>query len=145
MKKATEVGNQQQVIRDLVEQVDEIKRRLERIDPSPTLKTLEPYPVGSIVYSIIDLEAHNPMTVISYRAGRITVMSSPGEAPRDFPIASVIPLAKCKNAQLGTDQVYADVADPKLRTYLQGRHEAQVEAKTKPFTPPLPEQHRYGW
>ena len=30
-------------------------------------------------------------------------------------------------------------------SFLQGRQEARIEAKTKPFTPPIPEQRRYGW
>ena len=134
----SEAGTEQ-VVSDLARRLDEFERRL-----NPTPKLLEPHPVGSVVFSIVDVEARNPWTVAGYRSGRILVISSPDEPQRELPIASVVRRQECKLAQPISSQKYAHIAEPKLRAFLEGRDKAQLEAKTKPFTPPIAAQERYG-
>lgn len=160
MKKAiAEVGSQQD-ISDLVARLGEIEkritarlddfeRRLEKLDPTPSLQTREPYEVGSQIYSIVDAYARNPLTIVGYErgTGRILVLMSPGDAcPRSLPLESVRPLAKCPNAEPSPEQVHADLyarMDPATRRYWEGRKAAEIAAKVTAPPPPPPKQRRY--
>jgi hypothetical protein len=145
MKKALAEVDMLQLISELQTRQAAMEARLEKLDPTPRLETREPYPVGSSVYSITDLEARHPLTVRGYdRPGRILVLMSAGEPERSLPLESVRPLEQCPRATPTPGQIYAHL-DDKTREYMEGRRTAEIEAKTKPFTPPIPHQQRYGW
>lgn len=149
MKKA-EVGNQQLTLEARVAAIEAtqaaILARLEKLDPKPPIAVREPYSVGSTVYSVADLEARYPIVVRGYRNGRILVETSPGEPEREWPLESVIPLAKCRNATPTPEKLDEQIdghLDPKTREYYLGRRKAQLEAATKPSGPFIPTQRRY--
>jgi hypothetical protein len=148
MKKVTAEVDMQQLISELQTRQAALEARVEKLDPTPKLQVREPYPEGSRVYSIADPEARSPFTVVGYPGpGRILVIAVHGEPARELSLASVVPLASCKNAQLTPDQVHEELyahMDPKTREYWEGRRTAEIEAKTTPFTPPLLPQRRYG-
>lgn len=122
-----------------------LEARLEKLDPTPKREKLEPYPVGSSVYSISDLEGRHPLVVRGYdRHGHVLVTVLPGEPERELPLESVRPLEQCPRAQPNPSQKFANIADKKAREFLQGREEARIAAITAPFVPPIPKQERYG-
>jgi hypothetical protein len=150
MKKLAEVRPQLDVTAELAEvkatQVA-ILARLERLDPTPRRETLEPYPVGSNVYSVADAEGRHPFKVLGYRGGRISLITSPGEPARELPIESVIPWEKCSRADPDTERAYEAMyarMDPKAREFQKARRKAQLEAATRPSAPFIPQQERYG-
>lgn len=148
MKKPIEVDNQplaELVGRLLAERdarISALEARIEKLDPTPKLETLQPYRVGSIVYSIVDLGATNPFTVTGYRAGRILVMGSTDDAERSLSLASVVPLERCPNAAPTPAQAFANL-DPKTREFYEGRRKAEIAAKVTPPPPPPPK--RSSW
>jgi hypothetical protein len=145
MKKLAEVGSQEQVLSDLVARVDEMGKRIERIDPTPKLETLQPYPVGTQVYSVADLEGRYPLLVRGYdRPGHVLVTVLPGEPERSLPLESVRTLAQCPRATPAPGEAFANITDAKARAFFEGRRKAQIAAATKPFTPPIAAQERYG-
>jgi hypothetical protein len=150
MKKAEVVGNQQ-----LTPEVEArfaametrqaaIEARLEMLDPTPKLETLQPYLVGTQVYSVADLEGRHPLIVRGYdRPGFVLLTVLPSEPDRSLPLQSVRPLEQCPRAQSTPAQRFARM-DPKTRAFYEGRETARVAAITAPFVPPIPEQKRYS-
>lgn len=152
MKKAIAEVDMQQLVSELQTRLAAsetrqaaIEARLEKFDPTPKLETLQPYPVGSNVYSISDLEGRHPLVVRGYdRHGHVLVTVLPGDPDRSLPIESVRPLEGCPHAQPSPSQKFANIADKKAREFLQGREEARIAAITAPFVPPVQTQKRYS-
>jgi hypothetical protein len=145
MKKAALI--EQPNTSELEARIAALELRLEKLDPTPKREKLQPYPIGSSVYSISDLEGRNPFPVVGYEAGRILVVVSPGDAPRSLPIESVIPWEKCSHADPDTERAYEAMyarMDPKAREFQKSRRKAQLEAATRPSAPFIPSQDRYG-
>jgi hypothetical protein len=140
------IDNRQQLTPELETRLAAIEARIEKFDPTPKLETLQPYPVGSNVYSISDLEGRHPLVVRGYdRPGHILVMVTPNDPERSLPLKSVRPLDKCPRAQPSPSQRFANVADQTTREFLEGREAARIAATTVPFDapPPLRTQRRY--
>ena len=144
MKKALGEVISQPTTGELEARIAKLEALVEQHHPTPKLETLQPYPVGTEVYSLQDLEGRNPFTVVGYLGRRILVRLSPGEPERSLPIGSVRPLKECPRAQPSPSQAFAGISDPKAREFFEGRRKAQIDAATKPFTPPIPHQERYG-
>ena len=145
MKKVLAEVINQPTISELETRISVLEARLEKLDPTPKRETLQPYPIGSQVYSVADLEGRHPLVVRGYdRPGCVLVTVLPGEPERSLPIKSVRPLQECPRAQPSPGEAFANMADPKAREFLEGRQKAQIEAATKPFTAPIPEQRRYS-
>jgi hypothetical protein len=146
MKKALAEVIDQPTTGELETRISALEARLEKLDPTPKLETLEPYPVGSNVYSVCDMEARNPFVVRGYRNGRILVIVSPGEPERGLPIESVIPFAKCQNGETNSEQAHADIygrMDPKTREFYEGRRNAEIAARKNEPAPPPPRQQKW--
>jgi hypothetical protein len=140
MKKAVVEVDKQQLTSELETRIAALEARIEKLDPTPSLKTREPYPVGSQVYSVQDLEGRHPATVVGYRSGQIIVAFSPDEPERQLQIASVRPLEECPRAE--GPPSYAHL-DEKTREYMRGRRAAELAARTTRVAPPPPKQRRY--
>ena len=148
MKKAFAEVISQPTISELEARVAKLEALVEQHHPTPKIEALQPYAIDSNVYSLADPEARYPLRVLGYRGGRILLITSPGEPEREFPIESVVPFSKCRNAEINSERAYADMfsgMDPKTREYYEGRRKAQIAAKTGPALPPPPrQQRRYG-
>lgn len=143
MKKAFEVINRP-TIDELETRISALEARLEKLDPSPKIETLQPHPIGASVYSVSDLEARYPIQVVGYdRAGHILVLTNPDDpCPRSLPLASVRTLEECPNAAPTPSQAFAKL-DRKAREFYEGRRAAQIAAKVAPPPPERPKQRRY--
>jgi hypothetical protein len=149
MKKVLAEVIDQPTTGELQTRISVLEARIEKLDPSPKIETLEPYLVGSNVYSISDLEGRYPLAVVGYDrgTGRILVLVSPDDAgPRSLPLESVRPLEQCPRAQPTPSQKYEHIADQKLRAELEFREAARFAATTRPASssPPIRAQERYG-
>jgi hypothetical protein len=145
MKKAALAEVIDQPTSELETRVSALEARIEKLDPTPKLETLEPYPVLGNVYSVADLYARNPFVVRGYRNGRILVSCSPGEPERELPIESVIPFSKCRNAETDSEQAHADMyakMDPRTREFYEGRRNAEIAALKRNELPPWPRPTR---
>lgn len=148
MKKVIEV-DKQQLASPLEARIAALEARVEKLDPRPRQEVLEPYGINEQVYSVVDLEARNPLRVCGYdhRTGSVLIMLNPGDpaGPRPVSLRSVRRLEQCPRAQPGPDQLASHITDQKTTEFWQGRRRAQTEAKTSPILPPPPpRQRRYG-
>jgi hypothetical protein len=112
-----------------------VLERLEKLDPSPRIEDIEPYPIGSEIYSVSDLEGQYPWTVQGYdrrRPGWILVQTPHDGGPRCLPLASVQPLSKCSRAD--ANRVVNEIADPVTREWCRLRRAAEVDAITRPVS-----------
>jgi hypothetical protein len=151
MKKlAVEVAPQLDVAAELAQikaTQSAILARLEKLDPTPKLETIEPYAVGSTVYHVSDTSASYPFTVVGYdhRACRILVQGA-DDMERRWPLESVQSFDKCQNASQTSEQAEREAyknLDPATREFILGRKRAQIDAIIKPSAPSLRPQYRY--
>jgi len=123
------------------------EERLEKLDPTPKIELLEPFPVDSDVFSLIDDDGRYPMKVAGYnhKAGHVLVMVPGNPGLRAFPIVSVRRFQDCPRALPTSERAYENVKDPKLRAELQERAAARLkDATAEPKGPFIPKQERYG-
>jgi hypothetical protein len=144
MKKPLIEAHNEQLGKQLEARLAAVEQRLERIDPRPKIETRQPFRVGDEVFSIVDLEGRNPLRIVGYDENDRVLVLVPGEDwPRALPIQAVRPLSECPRADPA--RALSTIADPAAREFFDGRRRAETEAKTKPFTAPVPQQQRYSW
>jgi hypothetical protein len=123
--------------------LQEIESRLAKLDPPPAVEVIQPYEIGSTVYSVVDREGTYPFTVMGYdRAGRILVQGEDDTEPRSWPLASANPLEKCRGAIPG--RVVPQALDLSAKEYWEGKRAAEAAAKAPAPTPP-PKEPKYRW
>ena len=127
MKKASTEVDKQHLAPELETRLAAMEARLEKLDPTPKLETIEPYGIGTIVYSISDSGASFSFVVKGYdhRAGRILVQHD-NDPERALALESVQPLSKCRNAQPTPEQI-----DEQLYGHLDPRRANTVWAAKK--------------
>lgn len=150
MKKPTEIDNQEltelvgRLLAERDARIAALERRLAILDP-PKPPPVDPFPIGSAVYSVIDLEARHDLIVRGFhRPGYITVTVLPGEPDRELPLQSVRQRNRCPHAETSPSEAFSNIADPKARAFFESRERARVEATTKPWSEPIAEQRRYS-
>lgn len=146
MKKALAEVDMLKLISELQTRQAAMEARLEKLDPTPKLQTLQPYRIDvDEVFSIIDLEARYPLLVRGYpRPGFISVTVLAGEPERELPLQSVRPREKCPRAETTPTEAFEHLADPTAREFFEGRQKAQIAARTTTLPlPPLPKQRRW--